>query len=633
MDRELFSLAFQGTFRRKKSSGLIFLVLLLSFSFIVVSLSLTGSITKTNEELGKNTYGEWYYAVPSGKEEDAAWLAEQREAGLLDCVGTMRNYGTIAGSAATDSINSGIVGFGTWDADMIKVGRLSLDKGSWPSGPNEIAMEENTLYALGYDTTLGQEVELSITFPYSSERLHAVTQKFVLCGVLHGFSNLWTLNQNKEGRLLVSAVVTPDTAEAVQAVAKAAVSAQDAEQIAAVPQYFISSGSKTRGKLGSKLNTYLQASRTEPGADTAACTNTAVLASGTSADYNKTYLYMIAAVTVLAVLSVYIIHLPAELHRFATLRSIGITKQQLAQLVALETLIPAVPAVVLGTLCGALCTKLALRLLVYSGSIAIQVAIPYLSLLEVTLLWALAVLAARFLLFAVTVRVPLTGRFSLQGKKAQQMKKLRGGMIAVLLALFGFVVVFTKMEVLLPEKFVESYQNQIHYSIAEVVSTEEGLGHKRLSEQNLEFFRQIPGASLVFGASNFRIGLSFPGMEERTARFIVLDSDLWDRAFDFGEDAEAFSSGELVLMCVPGTDVLDMYLSDSRLEPENRIFLRPEEDISNRDYLLPEGEVDLHFYANDGSAIGEVTSAVSVRRISADTIWKNNALYRTMPLS
>ena len=60
MFRNILPLAFQGTRRKKRSSILIFSVLLISFSSAIVALSLVGSISKTNAEFRLNTYGEWY---------------------------------------------------------------------------------------------------------------------------------------------------------------------------------------------------------------------------------------------------------------------------------------------------------------------------------------------------------------------------------------------------------------------------------------------------------------------------------------------------------------------------------------------------------------------------------------------
>ena len=50
MNRALWTLALQGMRRKKRSSILLLLILSLSFAFAVVSLSVTGSISRTNEE-------------------------------------------------------------------------------------------------------------------------------------------------------------------------------------------------------------------------------------------------------------------------------------------------------------------------------------------------------------------------------------------------------------------------------------------------------------------------------------------------------------------------------------------------------------------------------------------------------
>ena len=64
MNRDLWTLARQGIWRRRRSSLLLFLVLLLSFAFAVMMLSVMGSMNRTNLEYLKNTYGAWYGAIP-----------------------------------------------------------------------------------------------------------------------------------------------------------------------------------------------------------------------------------------------------------------------------------------------------------------------------------------------------------------------------------------------------------------------------------------------------------------------------------------------------------------------------------------------------------------------------------------
>lgn len=118
MKNELFSLALQGTLRRRKSSALTFLMLMVSFSCMIVSLCLTSSIEKTNEELYRSVYGAWKYAITLGRDEDAKWLEEQKAAGELETYGTMRNYGTISAELPGNR-REVLTSFGTMDEEMI----------------------------------------------------------------------------------------------------------------------------------------------------------------------------------------------------------------------------------------------------------------------------------------------------------------------------------------------------------------------------------------------------------------------------------------------------------------------------------------------------------------------------------
>lgn len=76
-----FSLALQGTLRKKRSSILVFLVLMFSFSCAIVTISLTKTISDTNAEFRLNTYGEWYVAAVRAAPEDGEWLTSQSWAG------------------------------------------------------------------------------------------------------------------------------------------------------------------------------------------------------------------------------------------------------------------------------------------------------------------------------------------------------------------------------------------------------------------------------------------------------------------------------------------------------------------------------------------------------------------------
>lgn len=396
MLRDLLSLAFQGTRRKKRSSILIFSVLLISFSFAIVSLSLVGSISKTNAEFRLETYGEWYFAIPSGMDEDRAWLESQPWA---DTVGTAQNYASVTTPV-------GLAGFGTMDEALLQMGRVKLELGAFPTQDDEIAMEADVLNELGYGYELGQKIDLQIVVPYENQLL-TVERSFRLCGVIHEYSDLWVLDRNMDNRLLVSSLVTEAAAQDVLDTAKSYITdPQNLELVAPIPQYFLSVEEADRETARKAINSWLFSTRTGDFGDISACENRAAYPGTEVREYDDFYVYLIGAVTMVAVLCVYIMQMSGEIRSFAVLRSIGITKPQMALLLLMETLILILPAIGLGIPCGAGLTWLALRLMLYSGSVAIQVEIPYDSLLTVIGLWMAAVLLSRLVMFAITVHTP-----------------------------------------------------------------------------------------------------------------------------------------------------------------------------------------------------------------------------------
>ena len=65
-------------------------------------------------------------------------------------------------------------------------------------------------------------------------------QSYILCGVIHEYSNLWVLNRNTDNRLLVSAVVTEAAAEAVLEAAREWIAEpENRALVASIPQYFL----------------------------------------------------------------------------------------------------------------------------------------------------------------------------------------------------------------------------------------------------------------------------------------------------------------------------------------------------------------------------------------------------------
>lgn len=563
-------LALQGTMHKKKRSLLVFLVLLISFSFVILSISLVSSIGKTNAEYRIRTYGEWYCAIPFGMDGDEAWLKKQSWA---ESVGVARNYGIIGTS-------SGTIAFGTLDQNMMKVGGIVLDDGRFPQSDNEIAMEADALSSLGYDYELGQEISLQISIPYEDEFLE-VERKYFLCGIIHEYSNLWVLNRNAENQQLVSAVVSDDAAEEYLELVRNYSNELQYQVIAVpIPQLFVTVAEKDREQAVTAINEWLSQTRIGEKGDIHVCENVAAYPSTMSPEYGDQYGYMIAIITMIAVFCIYVIRMKDEIKSFLILRSIGITKKQMGVLLLLETMLLVMPAIVLGIPCGASLIWLALKFMMYSGSVPIQVAIPSGKLMIIIGLWVSAVLISRSVMFIITVNAPIVNQMQLKNAKARRMRRVRHALIVFLLSIFCFITIFTGMESIRPAYLREYWSLCPSYTIWEK-------GTVPISKMNL--MKQAPGVARVDGFSELKVGLSFDDSREQIVTLYAIEEEGWKKSLDFRGIEESFSRGDLVIMCFP--------------------------EDSEEEYPLPKSQITLKVYSKSGEMLTEAMSNVSIARV------------------
>ena len=592
MDRELFSLARQGTLRKKRSSLLVFLVLLLSFTFAIVSLALVSSINATNRDFRYKIYGRWYCGLMTGTPEDGEWLRQPEQQKWIDSLGTARNCGQVPTSA-------GFAALGTLDDGMLDVGCITLDDGRWPKTADEIAIEGPVLSAMGLDETLGQQITLAVRVP-CGEGSVTVEKTYTLCGVIHRYSTLWVLTQNPTNQLLVSMAVTDEAADALLAEA-----AQMAGKTELTPmfQYFVGvEGEENQFYSSFWIAAHLQETR-GPMGERVPCVNGAAYPTYVKERvYDRFYLNIIAAVALIAVLCVYTMQLPADIHSFAVLRSIGITKLQMARLVLYETLLLLAPAILLGIPLAALGTWLSMKLLVFSGSVPVTVVIPFGQMCKVILLWLAGIAAARLLMFFITIHMPLTGRFQLSHKKARLARAGRSVLIVALLCILGSVTIFTQMNTYEPKQQKERYAHRYHYSIIRDFFESEGV----VPESTIEDLRQLPGIVSTECVSLSFAGLSYDEMPERTARFYIVDeSDCWDSVLNYGSDRDAFFRGEIVLLCFPTED--DVHTSEA--------YLLPGETEDNWTLTLPTDKIHLNFYSADGALQAQSEATPVIRML------------------
>ena len=596
----ILHLSIEGIFRKKKSSILTFLVLLTSFSFIIVALSIVGSISKTNAEYRLNTYGEWSFAVlpANGLESTIRKLEQVEGMGRATCYGTFQS-------------SNGSIGIGAVDDDFLQIGRIVLEDGRFPEAEMEIAMAASTLSALGYDYTLGQEITVFIERPSNAQPegpLPPEPETFVLCGVIREFHSLWCIGARNEQQILVSAFVTPDTGKAIARSAGTAPSSQLFLNVArenwqVLQDWFVN-------ELGEfALSQYVFINRA------------AYPDSVQAIPPDSFYTGLIGLISLVAVFSVFFLQMRDSYHSYAVCRSVGMTKKQLALLLALETLLLVLPAVVLGTLLGGALTFLSLRLLLYSGSAPIQVDIPMGTLAVVTLLWAVCAIGCRLVLFFITSRSQLTGAFQLSHAKSVRIRRLTKAAIFCLTTLFGTALAFTWMGALTPWYTIQRYSNYPDYWMIAAAIIGDPYTHQLVPRRTAKLMEEIPGISYVSGMGESPIGVSFPGMEEVCAWLYDFDGDEWDITFDFGKDREAFLNGDLVLLTLPKDGSSDLPIPDGDIT----LHFLPTESIS-RDTIWEYDYEDITQRSqSDDGCMMEITTPVSIRILPKSTYVRNVA--------
>lgn len=630
MIRNLFPLALQGTLRKKRSSALVFLVLLLSFSCALMSLSLTASISKTNEEYRYDVYGEWFLAIAEGLEGDAEWLQTQPWA---ESVGTAK-------LCAYVNVEDGV---GTMDAAATELSHMKLLDGRLPEAEGEVALTKDALLAIlrrvakdeaglraddeNYVAptaeeidrwTLGQSIPLKMSYSYQTAAGETVnttaTFHYTLVGVMENYCDMWSLEKNKTRVNFAKVLISEATMQALvndigEHIARnggegglpvstqfyiGVKSGQEDAAYEAAKAYMTETrgyfsdrepsrnglaypslvetddlrgydssypfvfkdpdgnfhGFYTREEMEAFAMDWLAGNQSQAGQDSVSFFEKIgqALEKGldrlTSSD--RFYSLLIAVVALTAVLCVYMMQLPAEVHSFAVLRSIGVTKGQILALMGMESLLLVLPAVALGIPTGMLLTRLALRLLMYSDSVGIITVVPYASLGQLFLLWLAVIALSRLIIFGVTVRTPLTGRMQMEERKARRARHLRSGLIALLLVVFGTAAVYTAVNAAYNEYDVREIESRPAFVIQE---TNAYAYQTLIPAEWIERLETFPGVkSAEPYCDDMTVWLSYDGMEEIETGLWVIDPEYWGDSFAFGRDKEAFADGELVLL-------------------------------------------------------------------------------------
>ncbi|MCD7785024.1 MAG: hypothetical protein LUH18_05520 [Oscillospiraceae bacterium] len=549
MFKTIFGLAFEGIKRRRRQSLLIFFVLLVSFTFAIILLSYSSSISSTNSQLRLDTYGSWYGAITDGVESDFEYLESED---FVDDVGVSVNYGSasiIVKDAQNGDIERGSLGgIGTVDESLIDMG-IYLDNGSLPKNSGEIAIESATLTEIGYG--VGGTITLQFEFSSEAGETATVERTFKICGAISEYTGLWNIDCALNTAFVSEEAMADIIAEATDALG-------DINSPGAETTCFFTASSGMEDGIEDEVNSYLYESRT--GSTIRTCTINSVLEMESEmSETDMVYLVLILAITILAVVMIYMLQMQSEVRRIVRFRSIGGSKGQLRLLILIETLMLAVPAVILGILLGFSGVKLLLSVSVYSGSVDIAVSIPWNYLLMALALWLVSILIVCIITFQVALATPLTGRMGMQRDKTKLVGGFRRALILLMATLMCVSAVFTTVNLAEPSGEYNYWASRWSYYISESdgtnVRSDYSIPDLSLYEDQ---FLSLEGVTDFVGFNDF-YALVSTSDNAGTDSAVVITMD-WDDIKNYvdtsGIDREAYESGESVIVQI-ASDRLD----------------------------------------------------------------------------
>ncbi len=536
MLKTIFSLAFEGIKRRKRQSLLIFFVLLVSFTFAIILLSYTSSIAETNSQLRYYTYGSWYGAISDGVDSDLEYL---ESADFVDDVGTSVNYGSA--SVMVGGLSQGSLKIGTADENLVEMG-INLESGRMPTSSSEIAIEAASLNEVGYGATTGSNITMQWTFKNDSNSV-TVERTFNVVGVISEYTGLWDIDANLNTAIITEEAMADILAEAEESIG-------EITSLSTETTYFFTVKSGMEDGVESTVNSYLYQNR-EGSTIRRVTINPVVDMESEAAQTNMVYLVLILAITILAVVMIYILQMQVEVKRIVRFRSIGGSKGQLRLLILTETLMLAIPAVLLGILLGFLGIKLLLGVSVYSGSVDVAVSIPWNYLFMALSLWIVGILLVRMITFQVALSTPLVGRMGMQRSKNKVVVGFRRALIMLMATLLCISAVFTTVNLAEPVCEYAYWTSLWSYYISEADGTflRNEYSLPDLSEYEAEFLA-LEGVTDFVGFNDFYAYVNTSDEESGDSVVVItMDWDDLQRYVDTtGVDQEAYESGESVIV-------------------------------------------------------------------------------------
>ena len=606
---ELLKLAQTRIINRKRNSILQFLICLISLSAAIISLSIYGSILKTNNEFRKSAYGDWSYLVSGYTFEKSSWL-EQLEG--VHAVGEIKVAGLLNGYAV-----------GTIDENVISGGRLKIDQGKWPENPNEIAMEADLLSSLGYDYEIGQTISLDLSIRTNQGNVFE-KKDFILSGIIHEYTNVWLVSSSEDEYLLPSAVMY----SLENLITK--------ENVKIAPLYsyclmltdeFLADQVK-RVNLMNQINQQIrETSAQNPDKESTLQPKLFINSKESLAlsEENSTQIYiiLIALVAFIGLIAIFLIDLPSEVRFAAILRNLGISRKNLCILSILESFPILISAAILSIPLSGACLYAVLNLMKYADSYSISVELPFLKIIGLYLLWF--VIAAISKLFCSVYALSLDAarkkrNYSIHWKNMNWIKE---GLILCPLCVLCTSVFYGGIEGWYQKEKGDQYNSVNHYvitndaGISDLSLTQQAVYRLPISESMLSSLSGVSGVEKSAAYTCMDIEISREGTKRQTTPLVVINSlenSRWKQLLSLSDsDWDKFVKGDLAVLGFPDNSVLPEHLM-----MQSELYTSDSDTWNYAQLSKNPTEVILHFLNSAQEDMGQVSVLTTSRHLSRE---------------
>jgi len=182
----------------KRQYYLLFVVIAAVTAFVFAMVGVLDSHAHMSSEQKKNVYGGWHVGIYNAADDVYQKLHNHA---IVEEMGKMEIYG-YAESFYGEKFHP----VGSIDIITKDMGRINLVSGEMPDEKGEVAMEMDTLAALGYPYEPGQAITLKIHGLDKYGRRTVRQETFMLTGVVQNYSDVW----KNSGNDLLNIFISPD---------------------------------------------------------------------------------------------------------------------------------------------------------------------------------------------------------------------------------------------------------------------------------------------------------------------------------------------------------------------------------------------------------------------------------------